>query len=72
MTGSQAIAAGLMAVTRRDVRAQVGYRGASRLVLKTERGDVTIYVDHHTTRAILDEIDRNLSNRLEKLGVSEQ
>lgn len=72
MTEDQIIRGGALALQRRSIRAVS--RDALPLTISVKGSDgraTTLALDIHSTRAALDAIDLELSNRLSKLGVSE-
>lgn len=72
MTGDQVVRAAALELNRRAIRSAARDPQPITLTVKGSDGkSTTIPLDIHATRAALDAIDLNLSNRLAKLGVSE-
>lgn len=72
MTEDQIIRAGGLALSRKSIRQAA--REPMPITLTVKGGDgktTTIALDIHSTRAALNAVDQDLSDRLAKLGVAE-
>jgi hypothetical protein len=71
MTNDQAIRAGALALQRNTVRKAVTENRLAEVSLVINGKRETLHLDAGTTRAVLDALDFNLSERLGKYGVAE-